>query len=104
MENDKKHVERLSGDNVTFLRGFGVGHKSALMLNRMGHLKEVMEAGIRRSLEPAEFYNLIRDRKGIYMYRMNMEGYLAQRGKESLIPAFRNAFVRRRRQLKRQAR
>ena len=96
MENDKKHVERLSGENIVLLRGFGIGHKSALLLNRMGHLKTVMERGVSNELLPAEFYELMRSRKGIYMYRMNMEGYLTEKGKQTLIPQFRAAFIRRR--------
>ena len=96
MENDKKHVERLSGKNIVLLKGFGIGHKSALLLNRMGHLKAVMERGVSNELLPAEFYELMRSRKDIYMYRMNMEGYLTEKGKQTLIPQFRAAFIRRR--------
>jgi len=96
MESDKKHVERLSGENIVLLRGFGIGHKSALLLNRMGHLKTVMERGVSNELLPAKFYELMRSRKDIYMYRMNMEGYLTEKGKQTLIPQFRAAFIRRR--------
>ncbi len=95
--NDRKHFERLSGDNIVGLRAVGLGHKSALLLNRMGHLKMIMDGCIRETLDPMDFYRAIRDRKNIYLYRMNMEGFLKERGKESLIPRFSKAFKQRRR-------
>ncbi|MEM6593707.1 MAG: hypothetical protein AAF672_02885 [Pseudomonadota bacterium] len=96
-EGDRGHVARLSGANLVHLKGFGIGHKSALVLNRMEALKRVMDEGISGKLDPRAFYSMIRARKDIYIYRQTMEGYLRSRGKEASIKKFANAFKKRRR-------
>ncbi len=75
---DRKHVERLGDANVTHLRGIGLGHKSALVLNRMEALKPIMEGAISGELQSMDFYRLIRARKDIFLYRQAMEGYLKE--------------------------
>jgi pimeloyl-ACP methyl ester carboxylesterase len=94
---DKIHFERLSGDNVIPLQGFGLGHKSALVLRKMDALKPIMAGAIKGSLSPRQFYKIIRSRKDIYLYRQNIESYLTERDREQWIPMFRNAFKARRR-------
>jgi hypothetical protein len=91
-DNDRKQAKRLSGDNITTLRAPGLGHKSALVINRMGHLKMVMEQGLNGTLNPADFYQAIRDRRAIFLYRKTMEGYLKKQGREHRIPGFTRAF------------
>ncbi len=94
---DKKHFELLSGGNIIPLHGYGLGHKSALVLRKMDGLKPVMAGGIKGTLEPRQFYKQIRNRKDIYLYRQNIEAYLTERNRETLIPNFRQAFKMRRR-------
>lgn len=94
---DRQHVDRLVGRNLVHLKGFGIGHKSALVLNRMDALKKVMEDGIKGTLDPLDFYKSIRARKDIYLYRTTVEGYLKDRGQEERIQRFANAFKKRRR-------
>lgn len=97
--SDKGHIDRLTGDNIVRLKGFGLGHKSALALNRMEALKPVMEGGIAGTLEPETFYQMIRARKDVYLYRHTMEGYLAAKGEDTRRNRFAAAFIRRRRKL-----
>lgn len=94
---DRAHIDRLHGPNLVPLKGFGIGHKSALLLNRMEALKPVMELGITGMLKPHDFYKAMRARKDIYLYRTAMEGYLKERGQEARLTRFANAFKRRRR-------
>ncbi|MEP3347586.1 MAG: hypothetical protein ABJN34_04385 [Litoreibacter sp.] len=96
-EGDRKHVDRLNGENIIRLKGAGLGHKSALVLSRMNVLKEVMEGAIAGTLKELDFYRAIRARKDIYLYRQAMEGYLTERGKEKRAERFGNAFKKRRR-------
>lgn len=91
---DKKHVMRLPQDNVTHLKAFGFGHKSAVVLRRMDLLKSMMSGMITGSLTTEQFYKDIRDRKTVYMYRKSMEDHLSTRGKEHRIPDFVSAFRR----------
>jgi pimeloyl-ACP methyl ester carboxylesterase len=88
-EGDTAHIDRLSGPNLVRLKGFGLGHKSALVLNRMDVLKKIME--------PQEFYRAIRGRKDIFLYRQTIEGYLNDRGNTKRARRFAAAFKRRRR-------
>lgn len=98
---DRKHTERLSGDNVMDLRAIGCGHKSALVLRRMQQLKPVMDAAIRGTLTPMVFSRLIQKRKDIYLYKKTMVGYLNDRNRSELAEQFVAAFRSRRRKMKR---
>ncbi len=104
LKEDATHALRLKGDNIVFLRGFGLGHKSAFMLHRMDRLKLTMAQAITGDLTPARFYAQIRNRKDIYLYRTNIESYLETMGRPALIDIFRNAFKQRRRAQKRATR
>jgi hypothetical protein len=94
---DRAHADRLSGPNVTRLRAFGMGHKTALTLNRLDLLKRVLEEAITGVLAPADFYRSIRTRKTLYLYREAMAGHLAARGHPDRANWFRAAFKRQRR-------
>lgn len=94
---DRLHVDRLNGSNIVHLKGFGIGHKSALVLNRMDILKSVMEAAVTGTLEEDQFYKMIRKRKDIYLYRSTMEGYLKGKGQITRAKRFADAFKRRKR-------
>ena len=94
---DKRHVMRLPQERVTHLRGFGFGHKTAVLLRRIEKLKFVMHGAISGTLEPQDFYMLARARKGIYLYRLSMEAHLVHRGREDRLDRFRAAFKQHRR-------
>ncbi len=97
---DKKHYNRLVGENIMSLHGFGLGHKSALVLRRMDRLKPIMFDAITGVLTEKRFYELMRARKDVYLYRQNIETYLIQRDRENWLPLFRKAFKTRRRKAK----
>ena len=96
-DGDRAHADRLEGKNIVRLKGFGLGHKSALVLNRMDALKTVMEKGVAGKLTANEFYAAIRKRKDVYLYRQSMEAYLKASGNEARAERFVSAFKRRRR-------
>ncbi len=97
-QNDVRHIARLPQERLVHLKGFGFSHKSAILLRRIGKLKFVMERAITGQLTESEFYRNIRERKNVYLYRVTMESHLEGRGRDSLIPGFREAFQTRRRQ------
>ncbi len=96
-EPDKMQVMRLPQEKIVHLKGFGFGHKTAVVLRRMEQLKHVMQAGIDGTLTTTEFQSLARARKDIYLYRLSMEAHLSARGQDARIAPFRAAFRRRRR-------
>lgn len=89
---DKRHVMRLPQQKLIHLQGFGFGHKSAVVLRRLGLLKPFMQGAISGELQPSEFYKWIRKRKELYVYRIVMETHLSTRGKDDRIARFRRAF------------
>ncbi len=91
---DKQHILRLPQENITHLKAFGFGHKSAVLLRRMDLLKPMMLCMVTGSLTPEKFYQDIRSRKTIYLYRKSIEDHLNARGKEHRIPNFVSAFRR----------
>ncbi|GAA0309722.1 hypothetical protein [Rhodovulum strictum] len=93
---DRQHADRLSGPNVTHLRAPGLGHKSALVLNRMGCLKAVMTGAIEGSLTRAGFHAMIRARRTVYLYRQEMTAHLTARGQPDRATRLRAAFRRNR--------
>jgi len=97
LENDRKQVERLKSDKIVPLKGFGLGHKTGVVLRRMEMLKPVMEKALTGTLTQQDFYSMIRNRKDILIYRKVMEAHLTVRGKEHRIPALQNSFRTRRR-------
>ncbi len=97
-QQDQRHIARLPQERLVHLKGFGFGHKTAVVLRRLGLLKSFMQRTITGEMDAAGFYRMIRTRKNIYLYRVNMEWHLEQRGHETLIPAFRAAFQQRRRE------
>jgi len=100
LKADRRHVDRLEPHNLVRLKGFGLGHKSALTLNRMDRLKQVMDEAIKGTLNEARFYAMIRARKNVYIYRQAIEGYLVERGQTGRAEAFHAAFKRRRQRLR----
>lgn len=97
-EPDRKQVERLQGGNVRHFKCFGFGHKSALVLNRMGHLKTVMKSGIEGTLAASDFYPMIRDRRNIRLYLTEMQAHLEAKGMTERSEQLKAAFRKRQRQ------
>ncbi len=97
-EPDRKQVERLQGANVRHFKCFGFGHKSALVLNRMGHLKTVMKSGIEGTLAASDFYPMIRDRRNIRLYLTEMQAHLEAKGMTERSERLKAAFRKRQRQ------
>ena len=97
IDGDKQHVARLPQKGLIHLRGFGFGHKTAVMLRRLDQLKPMMHGAITGQLETHDFYKAARARKDIYLYRVSMENHLEQRGHADRVIRFRKAFRKRRR-------
>lgn len=96
-EPDRLHAMRIQGPGVIHLKAFGFGHKTALVTNRMGLLKQVMQGGIDGTLTEGGFYRSIRARKDIFLYREAIASALTKRGQDARAQRFRDAFKRRRR-------
>jgi hypothetical protein len=96
MQADKRHVMRLPQDRLIHLKGFGFGHKTAVVLRRIEYLKSFMYGAITGTLKPDEFYDAARARKDLYIYRLSMESYLMEQGREDRMRRFRFAFRTRR--------
>jgi len=95
---DCAHLDRLNGKQVVRLPAPGLGHKSALVLRRMDRLKPVMASAIKGDLTPLSFATMIRNRKDIYLYKVNMVNHLQTRNRQSLAERFSTAFRIRRKQ------
>lgn len=93
---DCAHIDRLQRGHVIRLVAPGLGHKSALVLRRMQRLKAVMKSAIEGDLTPLSFAQLIRNRKDIYLYKVNMISHLNARNRQTLEPRFTDAFRARR--------
>lgn len=71
-----------------------MGHRTSLVLRRMDKLKSVMQNAIEGSLTPSLFYQMIRTRKSIFVYRQTMEHYLNEKGQPERARRFVQAFKR----------
>lgn len=98
-EPDRRHVERLEGDNVIPLKTWFSGHFSPVFLRRANLLKPVMQHALDDTLTPAVFYTLFRERRLLPWYRKSLETNLVERGHAALARRVAPAF----RKLKRQA-
>lgn len=92
-EPDRRHVARLEGDNVIFLKTWCSGHFSPVFLRRAGLLKPIMQHAFDDTLTPEVFYRLFRARRLLPWYRKSLIENLQQRGHRDLAtrvtPAFR---------------
>lgn len=90
---DRRHVERLEGDNVTPLKTWCSGHFSPVFLRRANLLKPVMQHALDGTLTPSVFYTLYRERRLLPWYRKALQANLQERGHDRLArivsPAFR---------------
>ena len=97
-EPDRRHVERLEGDNVIRLKTWFSGHYSPTFLRRADLLKPVMQQALDDTLTPATFYSLFRGRRHLPWYRKSLEGSLVERGHAALATRVAPAFRRLRKQ------
>jgi len=95
---DRRHVERLEGDNVTLLKTWCSGHFSPVFLRRANLLKPVMQHALDGTLTPAVFYRLYRERRLLPWYRKALQTNLQERGHERLARIVSPAFRRLRRE------
>jgi len=90
---DRRHVDRLTGPNVTRLKTWCSGHFSPVFLRRANLLKPIMQHGMEGTLTPEIYYQMFRDRRTLPWYRKSLETNLTERGHTELakrvIPAFR---------------
>ncbi|MFL4472306.1 hypothetical protein ACERZ8_21370 [Tateyamaria armeniaca] len=99
---DAQHVARLPDKRITSLRAFGLVDDIGIALKRLGLLNDILIAAVAGTLEPAEWYEKLRQRRDLYLYRRGMERHLAARGKDTLSAAFVTAFRKRTRARKAQ--
>jgi len=92
---DAQHVARLPARRVTPLRAVGLVDDIGIALKRLGLLDDILIAAVAGTLEPAEWYVKLRQRRDLYLYRRGMENHLAARGKDVLSAAFVSAFRKR---------
>ncbi len=97
-EPDRRHVERLEGDNVHFLKSWCSGHFTPVFLRRAKLLKPIMQHAIDDTLTPDLFYRLYRARRGLPWYRKALESYLQDRGRPELARRATAAFRKLRKQ------
>ncbi|MGR3571262.1 glycosyltransferase family 2 protein [Brevirhabdus sp.] len=81
-EPDVNHMRRLSGDNVHEFKCWFSGHKSAVMLRKIGALKGVMTRAVMDDLNEADFYRAYRGRRSLKWYRKALCGYFDDRGRD----------------------
>jgi hypothetical protein len=98
-EPDRRHVDRLEGDNVIRLKTWCSGHFSPVFLRRAGLLKPLMQHALDDTLTPQVFYKMYRDRRFLPWYRKALQTNLQERGHDKLARIVSPAF----RKLKRQA-
>ncbi|MEY2957170.1 MAG: hypothetical protein RL123_1898, partial [Pseudomonadota bacterium] len=95
-ENDMRHVARLGAGPVTVLRAPGCGHKTALALNRMGALKEVLGGAIDGTLDAHRFAVLVRGRRDLLLWVRELAARLEARGQTARAERLRRLYRARR--------
>lgn len=94
--NDMRHAARLGAGPVTVLRAPGCGHKTALALNRMGALKEVLGGAIDGTLDPAGFARRMRGRRDLLLWCRTLAERLEGRGQSARAERLRRLYRARR--------
>lgn len=79
-ELDARHAERLQAPNVTNFMCRMSGHKSALFLNRMGRLPDLMRILMFEDLKPLHFYRMYRDRRRMPWFKNTLNSYYNAKG------------------------
>jgi hypothetical protein len=89
---DMRHAARLGAGPVKVLRAPGCGHKTALALNRMGVLKEVLGGAIDGTLDPGDFAGLVRGRRELMLWYRELSVRLEARGQTARAERLRRLF------------
>ncbi|MDX1744056.1 MAG: glycosyltransferase family 2 protein, partial [Ruegeria sp.] len=79
---DRRQVTRLQGDNVVLLKTWFSNHFAAPMLRKLDILKPVMLRAMDGSLEPGEFYRMMRARRNLPMVMRAIEAQAGERHPE----------------------
>jgi hypothetical protein len=95
---DRRHVDRLEGDNVIRLKTWCSGHFSPVFLRRANLLKPIMQHALDGTLTAEVFYRLYRERRTLPWYRRALQTNLQERGHEKLSRVVSPAFRRLRRE------
>jgi hypothetical protein len=95
---DRRHVDRLEGENVIRLKTWCSGHFAPPFLRRAGLLKPIMQHALDGTLSAAVFYRLYRERRALPWYRKALQSNLQERGHDKLARIVSPAFRRLRRE------
>jgi|GEM_PF-1411411 len=95
---DRRHVDRLEGDNVIRLKTWCSGHFSPVFLRRANLLKPIMQHALDGTLTADVFYRLYRERRMLPWYRKALQTNLQARGHDRLARIVSPAFRRLRRE------
>ncbi|WP_162300815.1 glycosyltransferase family 2 protein [Alkalilacustris brevis] len=82
---DRRHAQRFSGPNISFMHTRHSGHKSALFLRRAGILSRVVEQAIAGTLTPAAFYTLYREGRSLPWYLNSLTEKVMEHGRPDLV-------------------
>ncbi len=88
---DRQQVTRLQGGNVVLLKTWFANHFAAPMLRKLNLLKPVMQQAMRGTLEPSEYYKMMRARRRLPIYMRGIEAVGEERHPK-LVMAARQRF------------
>ncbi|MGB1235639.1 MAG: hypothetical protein ACPG5U_07890 [Planktomarina sp.] len=92
-ELDFLHAQRLNGPNVSKYNCRMSGHKSALFLNRMGTLPDIMRHMMFDSLNETQFYQYYRSRRKLYWWRNILREYYGQSNRAQMVETLMAGFT-----------
>lgn len=78
IEEDRLHIERYQGENVSFLKARYAGHKTALFLRRAGLLSTVVREAVTGTLTESRFYDLYRQSRSMPWYLNSTANRIAE--------------------------
>ncbi|MEF3046649.1 hypothetical protein [Pseudotabrizicola sp. L79] len=81
---DSGHADRFTGANVTRLRAPLMGHRLGSSLQQMGILAPITLGALNGTLTEAEFYRMLRARKGFARYQKELFKRAVDRGRPDL--------------------
>jgi len=97
---DRRHIERLEGDNVMLLKSWFAGHFSAVYMRRANLIKPLFQMVIDETLTEESYYALLRGRRSLAWYRKALEERAIETGHHSLAERVGPAFRRHRRKVR----
>lgn len=81
---DTRHAARFEGDNITKWRCPLMGHRLGSSLSQMGVLGEIVTRAMGDRLDPHDFHQLLRARRGFPRYERELANLALERGHEGL--------------------